>query len=86
MEIALLIIACLVVGVAAGWFGRSEAQRRQNRRFARGMAKAVQATKSRRDPADMMEYGSRQRTAGNIDNTKRARQPNVRFRGRSLRR
>lgn len=76
----------IAVGFAGGWYASAWNTRRINRAYARQMMAAVKASKSRRDPADMLSYDNRQRTTAPGSGTIPARQGRVRFRTRSPRR
>lgn len=76
----------LLLGVQIGASMANAAVKRRNKEIARQMVESVKATKTRRKPENMMDYGARQRTADNWDNPNRARQGQVRFRTKPLRR
>lgn len=71
---------------AAGWYLNAWLTRRRNKAIARKMAESVRASKSRRDPASMLSYDSRQRVAGGTEEPILVRQRKVRFRSRPMRR
>jgi hypothetical protein len=88
MDILFIAIWTIVggaIGFTVGWHVNGWLIRRRNRAIALKMVESVKATKSRRDPANMMPYDNRQRTAGS-ESAIPARQGKVRFRSRPVRR
>ncbi len=84
MDYLALLPLSAVVGGIVGWYAATWHIRRRNRRLAKQMLESVRASKSRRDPANMMNYNNRQRTAGNADNPTRAKIGAVHFRSKPM--
>lgn len=82
---AFLLLGLTPAAALAGWYLRGWKTKRDNRKYAKAMMASIQASKSRRKPEDTISYDNRQRTAA-PNNGVKARQGNVVFRPRKVRR